>query len=99
MTRTAEAVMNELAQTAKTEPLFNPLSPDYIRDPYPSYQRLRTTDPMHLTPFGAYVASRHAEVSVVLRDKRFGKDFVGRSSRRYGPAIMDEPVVRHLPNW
>ena len=69
--------MNELAQTANTEPLFNPLSPDYIRDPYPSYERLRTTDPMHLTPFGAYVASRHAEVSLVLRDKRFGKDFVG----------------------
>ncbi len=78
--------MNELAQTANTEPLFNPLSPDYIRDPYPSYERLRTTDPMHLTPFGAYVASRHAEVSLVLRDKRFGKDFVERSTRRYGPA-------------
>jgi cytochrome P450 len=91
--------MNELAQTAKTEPLFNPLSPDYIRDPYPSYQRLRTTDPMHLTPFGAFVASRHAEASLVLRDKRFGKDFVERSSRRYGPQIMEEPVFRNMRHW
>jgi cytochrome P450 len=91
--------MNELAQTANTEPLFNPLSPDYIRDPYPSYHRLRTTDPMHLTPFGAYVASRHAEVSLVLRDKRFGKDFVERSTRRYGPAIMEEPVFRNMRHW
>ena len=91
--------MNELAQTANTEPLFNPLSPDYIRDPYPSYERLRTTDPMHLTPFGAYVASRHAEVSLVLRDKRFGKDFVERSSRRYGPQIMEEPVFRNMRHW
>ena len=91
--------MNELAQTANTEPLFNPLSPDYIRDPYPSYERLRTTDPMHLTPFGAYVASRHAEVSLVLRDKRFGKDFVERSSRRYGPQIMEEPVFRSMRHW
>ena len=94
-----EANMNELAQTANTEPLFNPLSPDYIRDPYPSYERLRTTDPMHLTPFGAYVASRHAEVSLVLRDKRFGKDFVERSSRRYGPQIMEEPVFRNMRHW
>ena len=70
--------MNEHVQTATTEPLFNPLSPDFIRDPYPHYERLRTTDPMHLTPFGAFVASRHAEASLVLRDKRFGKDFVER---------------------
>ncbi len=91
--------MNELAQTAKTEALFNPLSPDYIRDPYPSYRRLRTTDPMHLTPFGAYVASRHAEVTLVLRDKRFGKDFVDRTSRRYGSEIMQEPVFRSMRHW
>ena len=91
--------MNELAQTAQPEPLFNPLSPDYIRDPYPSYERLRNTDPMHLTPFGAYVASRHAEVTLVLRDKRFGKDFVDRTSRRYGPEIMEEPVFRNMRHW
>src|ERR1700709_527376 len=99
MTPCFEANMNELAQTANTEPLFNPLSPDFIRDPYPSYQRLRTTDPMHLTPFGAYVASRHAEVALVLRDKRFGKDFVDRTSRRYGPEIMGEPVFRSMQHW
>src|ERR1041385_4963691 len=91
--------MNELAEATKTEALFNPLSPDYIRDPYPSYHRLRTTDPMHLTPFGAYVASRHAEVTLVLRDKRFGKDFVERFSRRYGPQIMEEPAIRNMRHW
>src|SRR4030081_3992981 len=91
--------MNEHVQTAKTEPLFNPLAPEFIRDPYPSYQRLRTTDLMHLTPFGAYVASRHAEASLVLRDKRFGKDFVDRASRRYGPQIMDEPIFFHMSHW
>lgn len=91
--------MNEHAQTANAEPLFNPLSPDYIRNPYPSYERLRNTDPMHLTAFGAFLASRHSEVSLVLRDKRFGKDFVDRSSRRYGPQIMDEPVFRSMQHW
>ena len=67
--------MNEHVQTTTTEPLFNPLSPEFIRDPYPHYERLREHDPMHLTPFGAFVASRHAEASLVLRDKRFGKDY------------------------
>jgi cytochrome P450 len=91
--------MNEHVQAATTGPLFNPLSPEFIRDPYPYYERLRATDPMHLTPFGSYVASRHAEASLVLRDKRFGKDFVERSTRRYGPKIMEEPVFRSMSHW
>src|SRR5438105_3203719 len=91
--------MNEHVQTTTTEPLFNPLSPEFIRDPYPHYERLRTTDPMHLTPFGAFVASRHAEASLVLRDRRFGKDFVERTSRRYGPQILEEPVYRAMSHW
>src|SRR4051812_11934804 len=91
--------LQSAAAAAETQPLFNPLSPDYIRDPYPSYARLRNLDPVHLTPFGAYLASRHAEVSLVIRDKRFGKDFVQRSSRRYGPQIMAEPVFRSMANW
>jgi cytochrome P450 len=91
--------MNEQVQTGTSEPLFNPLSPEFIRDPYPSYARLRATDPMHLTPFGSFVASRHAEASLVLRDKRFGKDFVERTIRRYGPRIMEEPVFRSMSHW
>src|SRR5438105_2736925 len=91
--------MNEHVQTATTGPLFNPLAPEFIRDPYPYYERLRTTDPMHLTPFGAFVASRHAEASHVLRDKRFGKDFVDRTVRRYGPQIMEQPVFRSMIHW
>nr|WP_256477638.1 hypothetical protein [Bradyrhizobium sp. C-145] len=34
--------MNEQVQGANGDPLFNPLSPDFIRDPYPHYDRLRT---------------------------------------------------------
>ncbi len=94
-----KAKMNEHVQAAAGEPLFNPLSPDFIRDPYPHYERLRTTDPMHVNAHGAYVASRHAEVSLVLRDKRFGKDFVDRTIRRYGPKIMDEPIFRNMSHW
>jgi len=91
--------MNEHVQAATTEPLFNPLAPEFIRDPYPHYERLRNTDPMHHSPLGMYVASRHAEASLVLRDKRFGKDFTERSTRRYGPQIMEEPVFRSMSHW
>src|ERR1700709_2209488 len=86
-------------KTANGEPLFNPLSPEFIKNPYPHYQRMRTTDPVHVTSFGSYVTSRHAEASLVIRDKRFGKDFVERTIRRYGPKIMDEPVFRSMSHW
>src|SRR5512144_1977921 len=76
-----EVTMNEHVQTASSAPLFNPLAPEFIRNPYPHYERMRTTDPVHLTPLGVYVASRHAEVSLVVRDKRFGKDYVERTIR------------------
>src|SRR5665213_1651398 len=94
-----EVTMNEHVQAATSEPLFNPLSPDFIRDPYPHYARLRSTDPVHVNAHGAFVLSRHADASLVMRDKRFGKDYVERQIRRYGPKIMEEPVFRSMSHW
>ena len=91
--------MNEQIQPPKGAPLFNPWSPDFIANPYPHYQRLRASDPMHLTPLGFHVASRHADVTAILRDKRFGKDFIGRMTRRSGPQILREPVYRSMSHW
>jgi cytochrome P450 len=86
-------------EAPQAEPLFNPLSPEVIANPYPHYHRLRTLDPVHRSPLGVFVASRHADVSFVLRDKRFGKDFVGRMTRRFGPKVLDEPVYRSMRHW
>ena len=91
--------MNEQIQTSKGSPLFNPWSPEFIADPYPFYHRLRATEPMHLTPLGFHIASRHADVTEILRDKRFGKDFVGRMTRRSGPQILEEPIYRSMSHW
>ncbi len=79
--------------------MFNPLSPDFIRDPYPFYAHLRETDPMYMTPLKAYLASHNADVAMILRDRRFGKDFTGRTVARYGPSIMEEPVFRSMSHW
>ena len=94
-----ETPMNEQIQNLEGAPLFNPLSPEFIANPYPFYHRLRATDPMHLTPLGFFVASRHADIIAILRDKRFGKDFVGRMTRRFGPRIFEEPVYRSMSYW
>src|SRR6516225_3039621 len=91
--------MNEQFKPPKSTPLFNPWTPEFIADPYPFYHRLRVTDPMHLTPLGLYIASRHSDVTEILRDKRFGKDFIGRMTRRSGPKILEEPVYRSMSHW
>ena len=91
--------MNDTLQEPTPEPLFNPMSPEVIADPYPYYHRLREADPVHHSPLGFFVASRHADVAHVLRDKRFGKDFVGRMVRRFGDKIMEEPVYRSMSHW
>ena len=72
---------------------------EFIANPYPSYHLLRETEPMHYMPLGLYVASRHADIATILRDKRFGKDFIGRMTRRSGLKILEEPVYRSMSYW
>ena len=91
--------MPTTSAAAASPPVFNPLSPEFIRDPYPFYERLRTSAPMLPSPFGGILASRHAEVTSVLRDKRFGKDFAGRMTKRLGADILNEPVYRSMQRW
>ena len=58
-----------------TEPLgFNPFDPSFRVDPYPTYRRLLAEDPVHKTPFGMFVLSRHRDCATVLRDPRSSSD-------------------------
>lgn len=82
-----------------TPPAFNPLSPEFIDDPYPVYKAIREAGPLVKSPFGFSFAAREADVSFILRDKRFGKDFVGRMERRYGAEAMKEPVYQSMRHW
>ena len=54
---------NSHGDNAAAETVFNPLAPDFIRDPHPTYHRLRRLDPMHRSQLGFTMASRHADVS------------------------------------
>ncbi|HEV7545664.1 MAG TPA: cytochrome P450 [Reyranella sp.] len=91
--------MNDMTPPAlEGAPLeFNPLDPAFIADPYPFYRRLRETAPVFKTPQGLWLVTRYEDVTFALRDKRFGKDFVGNLERRYGDlARMNEPAVANL---
>ena len=93
-------VQTATTQAAAAAPLFNPMSLDFIRNPYPAYAQLRETSPvMRLPHLNAFLVSRHADAAFVLRDKRFGKDFVTRITRRYGPDALKEPIYRAMGHW
>ncbi len=90
--------MNAIAPPAASADAlqFNPLDPAFIADPYPFYRRLREAAPVFKTPQGFWLVTRYEDVSHVLRDRKFGKDFAGNMERRYGTNRMDEPAVASL---
>lgn len=63
------------------------------------YHRLRTREPVHLSPFGFYVLSRYADVMALARSPHVTSAFhedPSWSRRRGGP---DSPIVSSTRNW
>jgi cytochrome P450 len=77
---------------------FNPRDPAFIANPYPAYRELRETMPVWRSPFGRAFLTRYEDASVLLRDRRLGKDFTEPEAliRRFGPTAMQEPAVVEL---
>jgi len=91
--------MSEQPVEAPAAPIFNPFSPDFLRNPYPAFQQLRETAPIMRTEMGFWVASRYEDVTAILRDKRFGKCYVERTEKQHGPDIWEQPVYASMRNW
>ncbi|MBT3535141.1 MAG: cytochrome P450 [Rhodospirillaceae bacterium] len=91
--------MSEQTSEAPAAPIFNPFSPDFLRNPYPAFQQLRASAPIMRTDMGFWVASRYEDVTAILRDKRFGKCYVERTEKNHGPEIWDQPVYASMRNW
>ncbi|MGH3134589.1 MAG: cytochrome P450, partial [Gaiellaceae bacterium] len=45
--------------------------PAFLADPYPSYHRLRDTDPVHWHESGFWLVTRYSDAVAMLRDPRF----------------------------
>jgi cytochrome P450 len=67
---------------------FNPMDPEFLADPYPTYHRLRTEDPVHYSPLDFWVLTRYEDVVAVLRDPRFVKEpLAAFIAARFGVAV------------
>ena len=67
---------------------FNPMDPEFVADPYPTYHRLRAEDPVHHSPLGFWVLTRYEDVVAALRDPRLVKEPIAAFvAARFGAAM------------
>ncbi len=65
------------------------LTPEFRDDPYPFFDLLREHDPVHQTPLGVYMLSRHADASAAVRDPALSND--ERNSELYEAFAASNP--------
>ena len=54
---------------------FRPDAPEFLRDPFPVYRRLRAEDPVHWSPrLKSWVLTRYDDVRQVLLDREVSSD-------------------------
>jgi len=77
---------------------FRPYEPEFIADPYPTLDEMRSAEPISFQDkFNLILFTRYADVRAILRDRRFGRDALH---------VMNEedlkhptPVLRQYPVW
>ncbi len=89
----------QTAETAPAAPIFDPASPEFVRNPYPAYHQLRGLAPIFKTPAGFWLATSFGDVNAILRDKRFGKDFEKRTKEQHGEDVFKIPVYESMRHW
>ncbi len=64
--------------------------PEMSANPYPVYQQLRESSPVHWDPaMNAWVLTRYADVAMVLTDKRFSSRRIARGRQRFPQKEFD----------
>jgi cytochrome P450 len=82
---------------------FNPMDPEFVADPYPTYHRLRAEAPVYQSPLGFWVLTRYEDVVASLRDPRFVKEPIasyvasrlGSPTPGAGMAMLDRDPPDH----
>lgn len=62
---------------------LDPRDPAFFNDPYPAYRRIRAATPAFFwEQYGFWCFAGHAQVSSLLRDRRFGRQILHLTSRQ-----------------
>ena len=71
------------------QPVWDPLHPEFRADPYPWYEALRLSDPVHRLDDYTVVLTRHDDVLRTLRGGEFARDI-----EQHAAAPIDNPVMQ-----
>jgi cytochrome P450 len=82
-------------------PDFDAYATDFVADPYPTYARFRAEDSVFFDPhWDLTFFSRHADVSGILRDRRFGRDVRSRvPDDEIDPQVLARTYPADIPTW
>jgi cytochrome P450 len=81
---------------------FRPDTPEFLRDPFPTFRRMRAQDPVHWSPrLKSWVLTRYDDCKAVLLDKEVSSDRLrpffatlpGEQAARIGQ------IIRYLTHW
>ncbi len=61
-------VADDPSTSPAPSPSLNPFEPGFFEDPYPQYEAIRSTEPVHRTALGPWLLTRWEDVHTVLRD-------------------------------
>jgi cytochrome P450 len=92
------ASVTEVARAARDEAeasgslIWDPFDPAWVRDPYSVYASLRQSNPVHRSPLGFWVLTRHADCLTMLRDKRASSDGRNLNADDF-PALRDDQFI------
>jgi len=74
--------MPPLIDAANRRVSLDPRDPAFFNDPYPAYRAIQAAAPVFFwEQYGHWCFSRHADVSALLRDRRFGRQILHVASR------------------
>src|SRR5579871_3422921 len=74
--------MNLTIDAARRRVSLNPRDADFFNDPYPAYAAIRAETPAFFwEEYGFWCFASHADVSALLRDRRFGRQILHVMSR------------------
>ncbi|WP_233526413.1 cytochrome P450 [Actinomadura spongiicola] len=77
---------------------YDPWSPEFVADPYPTFERLRVDSPVFFhEPTRQWVISRYEDVNALLRDRRLGRTYLHLASHE---EFGQQPEAEFLrPFW
>jgi cytochrome P450 len=78
--------------------VFNPLLPEFVADPFPTYHRLQEEDPVHWSSIlNGWLLTRYSDVMAVLRDPDMSADRI----TPFTSSVPEEmpPLYRLLSLW